>query len=75
MFYLISNFFYSGEMRNMYFILESNFTRNKKKKNLWRRKCVRRAMFQTVEVRVTEVFAPFNLYFVCNTAAGSLCDL
>ncbi len=31
------------------------------KKNLWRRKCVRRAIFRNVEV------APFNPYFVCNT--------
>ncbi len=46
------------------------------KKNLWRRKCGRRAMiFRTVEVRVEGRFVPFNPYFVCNTAFGSLCDL
>ncbi len=45
------------------------------KKNLWRRKCVSRGIFRTVEERVEEGFAPFNHYFVCNTAAESLCDL
>ncbi len=35
-------------------------------KNLWRRKCVRRAIFRTVEG---------STYSVYNTAAGSLCDL
>ncbi len=46
----------------------------KKIKNLWRRKCVRRAIFRNVEVRVEGRFVPFNPYFVCNTAIGSLCD-
>ncbi len=41
------------------------------KKNLWRRRCVRRTIFRMVEVRVDGV----NPYFVCNTAAGSLYDL
>ncbi len=45
-----------------------------KLKNLWRRKCVRRAIFQNVEVRVKGRFVPFNPYFLCNTAIGSLCD-
>ncbi len=36
------------------------------KKNLWRRKCVRRTIFRNVEVRVEGGFAPFNPYFVCN---------
>ncbi len=44
-------------------------------KNLWRRKCVRRAIFWNVEVRVEGRFVLFNPYFVCNTAIGSLCDL
>ncbi len=44
-------------------------------KNLWRRKCVRRAIFRTVEVKVEGRFVPFNPYFVCNTTIGSLCDL
>ncbi len=44
-------------------------------KNLWRRKYVRRAIFRNVEVRVEGRFVPFNPYFVCNTATGSLCDL
>ncbi len=44
-------------------------------KNLWRRKCVRRVIFWTVEVRVEGTFVPFNAYIVCNTAIGSLCDL
>ncbi len=43
--------------------------------NRWRRKCVRRGIFRTVEVRVAGRFVPFNPYFVCNTAIGSLCDL
>ncbi len=46
-----------------------------KPKNLWSRKCVRRAIFRTIEVRVEGRFVPFNPYFVCNTAIGSLCDL
>ncbi len=46
-----------------------------KKKNLWRRKCVRREIFRNIEVRVEGRFVPFNPYFVCNTAIGSLCDL
>ncbi len=37
-------------------------------KNLWRRKCVRRAIFRKVGVRVEGDFAPFNSYFVCNTS-------
>ncbi len=37
------------------------------KKNLWRRKCVRREIFRTVEVRVEGGFSLFNPYFVCNT--------
>ncbi len=45
------------------------------KKKLWRRKCIRRGIFRTVEVRVKEVIAPFNPYFLCNRAKGSLCDL
>ncbi len=43
-------------------------------KNLWRRKCGRRAIFRNVEVRVEGRFVPFNPYFVCNTDIGSLCD-
>ncbi len=46
----------------------------KKIKNLWRRKCVRRAIFRTVEVRVESRFVPVNPHIVCNTAIGSLCD-
>ncbi len=46
----------------------------KKIKNLWCRKCVRRAIFRNIEVRVEGRFVPFNPYFVCNTAIGSLCD-
>ncbi len=41
------------------------------RKNLWRRKCVRRTIFRNVEVRVERGegdFAPFNHYFVCNTS-------
>ncbi len=47
----------------------------RKEKNFWRRKSVRRAIFRNVEVTVEGRFVPFNLYFVCNTAIGSLCDL
>ncbi len=47
----------------------------KMKKNLWRRKCVRRGIFRNVEVRVEGRFVPFSPYFVCNTAIESLCDL
>ncbi len=42
--------------------------RRRDKKNLWRRKCVRRAIFRNVEVRVERGFAPFNPYFVCNAS-------
>ncbi len=38
-----------------------------KKKN-WRRKCVRGAIFRTVEVRVEGGVDTFNPYFVCNTS-------
>ncbi len=38
------------------------------KKNLWRRKYVRRAIFRKVKVRVEGGKAPFNPYFVCNTS-------
>ncbi len=44
-------------------------------KSLWRRKCVRRAIFRNVKVMVGGRFVPFNPYFVCNTAIGSLCDM
>ncbi len=40
----------------------------KNEKNLWRRKCVRRGIFRTVEVKVEGDEAPFNPYFVCNTS-------
>ncbi len=46
----------------------------KKIKILWRRKWVRRGIFRNVEVRVEDRFVPFNSYFVCKTAIGSLCD-
>ncbi len=46
----------------------------KKIKILWRRKCVRRGIFRNVEIRIEGRFVPFNPYFVCNTAIGSLCD-
>ncbi len=35
----------------------------KKITNLWRRKCVRRAIFRSVEVRAEGRFVPFNPYF------------
>ncbi len=38
-------------------------------KNLWSRKCVRRAIFWNTELKV-----PFNPYLVCNMAARSLRD-
>ncbi len=41
---------------------------NNIKKNLWRRKCVRREIFRNVEVRIEGGLAPFNPYFVCNTS-------
>ncbi len=44
-------------------------------KNLWRRKCVRGAIFRTIEVRVEGRFVPCNPYFVCYTVIGSLCNL
>ncbi len=47
----------------------------KREKNLWRKKHVRRAIFWTVEVRVVGGICTFNLYFVYDAAAGSLCDL
>ncbi len=34
------------------------------------KKSVRRAIFRNIEVRVDRGFAPFNPYFVCDTAAG-----
>ncbi len=37
-------------------------------KNLWRRKCVRRAIFQNIEVWVEVDEALFNPYFVYNTS-------
>ncbi len=53
----------------------SSFGYRKTIKNLWRRKCVRKMIFRNVEVRVEGRFVPFNPYFVCNTAIGSLNDL
>ncbi len=47
--------------------LKSRFFKPKHK-NHWRRKCVRRAIFRTVNGRVEGSEAPFNLYFVCNTS-------
>ncbi len=38
------------------------------RKNLWGRKCVRRAIFRNVEVRVEGGKVPFNPYVVCNTS-------
>ncbi len=48
---------------------------NKTKKYLWRRKRVRRATLQNVELRVEGAEATFNPHFVCHTAPLTLCDL
>ncbi len=61
---------FHGHFRKFY----RGSSHGKKIKNLWRRKCVRRAILRTVEVRVEGRFVPFNPFFVCNTAIGSLCD-
>ncbi len=51
-----------------FFNKDNKISRLTKKKNLWRRKCVRRAIFWTVEVKVEGDEDPFNPYFVCNTS-------
>ncbi len=48
-----------------YFLSEYRFDIKKK---IWRRKCVRRAIFRNVDIRVERGFAPFNPHFVCNTS-------
>ncbi len=41
-------------------------------KNLRRRKCVTRGIFQNVEIIVKERFTPINPYLVCNRDAALL---
>ncbi len=54
-------------------MFRNNFlTKNKTKKFLGQEV---RQKSDILEHRSKGSFAPFNPYFVCNTAAGSLCDL
>ncbi len=68
------NFLRLGERERFWIWQDCNLP-DRRKKHLWRRKCVRRAIFRNIEVRVEGRFVPFNRYIVCNTAIGSLCDL
>ncbi len=66
----LNPFFICGHFRKFH----RGPSHGKKIKILWHRKCVRRGIFRTIEVRIEGRFVPFNPYFVCNTAIGSLCN-
>ncbi len=62
-------------LKHFVFVVLYKNSNKKKKKSLAQEVRQKSYIFRNVEVKVEGRFVPFNPYFVCNTAIGTLCDL